>query len=94
MARSLKFRIKELEGLYYLYSKTKGADQLRFYHKADLRLCFLHMQKAGFLMTRLILCYRGTTKLSDTEVFALYDGTHVPLDDMNTFYGTVSYSYT
>ena len=26
------------------------------YPAADLRLCFLHMQKAGFLMTRLILC--------------------------------------
>ena len=37
-----------------------------------------------------ILCDRGTTKLSDDEVFALYDGTHVPLEDMNTFYGTVS----
>ena len=28
MARGLKFRIKEVEGLYYLCSKTKGADQL------------------------------------------------------------------
>ena len=37
-----------------------------------------------------ILCYRGTTKLSDTEVIALYDGTHVSLEEMNTFYGTVS----
>ena len=40
MARGLKFRIKEEEGLYYPYSKNKGADQLRGYPEADLRLCF------------------------------------------------------
>ena len=28
MARGLKFRIKKVEGLYYLSSKNKGADQL------------------------------------------------------------------
>ena len=42
MARDLKFRIKEVEGLYYLIlcSENKGADQLCGYHEADLRLCF------------------------------------------------------
>ena len=40
MARGLKFRIKVVEGLYYPYSENKGADQLRGYHEADLRLCF------------------------------------------------------
>ena len=40
MARSLKFRIKKVEGLYYPCSENKGADQLRGYHEADLRLCF------------------------------------------------------
>ena len=29
MARGLKFRIKKVEGLYYLCSENKGADQLR-----------------------------------------------------------------
>ena len=29
-----------MEGLYYLYSENKGADQLRGYREADLRLCF------------------------------------------------------
>ena len=29
MARCLKFRIYEVEGLYYLCSENKGADQLR-----------------------------------------------------------------
>ena len=35
-------------------AKTKGADQLRCYREADLRLCFrICTLKAGFLMTRL-----------------------------------------
>ena len=50
MGRSLKFRIYELEGLYYLCSENKGEDQLPGFRPADLRLC-LHMLKAGFLMT-------------------------------------------
>ena len=40
MARGLKFQIKEVEGLYYPCSEKKGADQLRSYCEADLRLCF------------------------------------------------------
>ena len=40
MARSLKFRIQKVEGLYYPCSENKGADQLRGYREADLRLCF------------------------------------------------------
>ena len=39
-ARSLKFRIKGEEGLYCPCSENKGADQLRSYCEADLRLCF------------------------------------------------------
>ena len=39
-ARSLKFRIYVEEELYYLSSENKGADQLRGYREADLRLCF------------------------------------------------------
>ena len=39
-ARSLKFRIWVEESLYYPSSKNKGADQLRGYREADLRLCF------------------------------------------------------
>ena len=41
-------------GLYYLCSENKGADQLRGYRKADLRLCFRICKKACFLMTQLI----------------------------------------
>ena len=40
MARGLKFQILKVEGLYYLCSENKGADQLRGHREADLRLCF------------------------------------------------------
>ena len=33
-------RILEVEGLYYPCSENKGADQLRGYREAGLRLCF------------------------------------------------------
>ena len=39
-ARILKFRILVEEELYYPSSENKGADQLRSYCEADLRLCF------------------------------------------------------
>ena len=53
MTGGLKFQIYKAEGWHYLCSENKGADQLRGYHAADLRLCLSHMQKAGFLMTQL-----------------------------------------
>ena len=39
-ARSLNFRIKVEEGLYYMCGENKGADQLCNYYTADLRLWF------------------------------------------------------
>ena len=39
-ARSLKFWIYVEGELYYQSSENKGADQLRDYREADLRLCF------------------------------------------------------
>ena len=48
MTRGLKFRIKKEEGLYYLCSENKGADQLCGYRKADLRLCFRICKKKRF----------------------------------------------
>ena len=48
MARGMKSRIWEVEGLYYLFSKNKGADQLRGYREADLRLCFCICKKPVF----------------------------------------------
>ena len=40
MVRGWKFWFKKVEELYYQYSENKGADQLRSYCEADLRLCF------------------------------------------------------
>ena len=48
MARGLKFWMLVVEGLYYPYSENKGADQLRGYREADLRLCFRICKKPGF----------------------------------------------
>ena len=48
VARGLKFCIQEVEGLYYLCSENKGADQLRSYREADLRLCFRICKKPVF----------------------------------------------
>ena len=39
----------------FLFRENKGAGQLHYYRPADFHLCFSHMQKAGFLMTVLIL---------------------------------------
>ena len=40
MARGLKLRIYEVEGLYFPCSENKGADQIHGYREADLHLCF------------------------------------------------------
>ena len=40
MVRGLKVCIELDEGLYYPFSENKGADQLRGYREADLRLWF------------------------------------------------------
>ena len=48
MARGLKFRIKEVEELCYLYSENNGADQLCGYRAADLHLCFRVCKKQVF----------------------------------------------
>ena len=47
-ARSSKFQIYEEEELYYPCSENKGADQLRSYCEADLRLCFRIGKNPGF----------------------------------------------
>ena len=48
ISRGIKYRIQEVEGLYYSCSENKGADQLRSYCKADLRLCFRICKKPVF----------------------------------------------
>ena len=37
-----------MEGLHYPYSENKGANQLRGYREADLRLCFRICKKPVF----------------------------------------------
>ena len=53
IVRGLKFCIEDVEGLYYLCSENKGADQLCDYHAANLRLCFRIGEKV-FLIAQLI----------------------------------------
>ena len=48
MARGLKFRIQEVQGLCYQCSENKGADQLRGHREADLHLCFHICKKPVF----------------------------------------------
>ena len=48
MARGLKFWIQEVEEQYYLCSENKGADQVRRYWAADLRLFFRIWKKQIF----------------------------------------------
>ena len=68
MARALKFRIKKEEGLFYLCSENKDADQLRSNCIADQRLCF-RICKNRFITTLLIytcihVCIFGACKLN------------------------------
>ena len=48
MVTGLKFQIYVEEGLYYPCSESKGADQLRGYREADLRLLFSPKHFVGF----------------------------------------------
>ena len=48
MVRNLKFWNLKIEGLYYLCSENKGADQLRSYCTADQQLCFCIYAKSRF----------------------------------------------
>ena len=61
MATGLKFRTNEVEGLYYLCSENKGADQLRGYREADLRLCFRICKKP-------VLSQRGSFNLNHSSL--------------------------
>ena len=48
MARDLKFRIQEVDGLCHLFRENKGADQLFSYSKTDLQLFFRICKKQVF----------------------------------------------
>ena len=51
--------------MYYLSSENKGADQLRSYCEADLRLCFRIISKIP------VFSWRGSNKLIDSFPFVL-----------------------
>ena len=75
MARSLKFRIQEVEGLYYPSSENIGAYQLRGHCKVDLRLCFLHAVTAKLICV-FVFAYRKSqfsydvAQMMPTRVFS------------------------
>ena len=58
MARGLKFRIKRVNGYYYLCSEKETVDQLHSYRAADLRLCFRICEKQLFYYTAQIKAIR------------------------------------
>ena len=70
-ARSLKFRIYVEEELYYPSSENKGADQLRSYCEADLRLCF----RLGRLLV--FPCGRSNINIASRSI-PLFDQTLSP----------------
>ena len=74
MVRGFKFRILEVEGLYYPCSENKGADQLRGHREADLRLCFRMYAKSRFSHKEAHMIYTP----SGFKVLAIYGhGSHV-----------------
>ena len=64
-ATSLKFWMYVEERLYYPCSENKGADQLRSYCKADLRLCFR--------LCRLLVFPCGGSYISSNNLKFAYD---------------------
>ena len=75
MARSLKFRIKEEEKLYHPCNENKGADQLRRYCEADLRLSFriykmlVYLQCGSFI----IYCLFSLVCIVSLQLFSLVE---------------------
>ena len=63
IVRGLKFRIKEVGGFFYLSSENKGADQLRSYCAADLRLYFRILKK------KTVFSWRGSNMSYTTLKF-------------------------
>ena len=54
-----------VEELYYPYSENKGADQLRGYREADLRLCFRICKKPVFSR-------RGSNEIPHDQVLLVF----------------------
>ena len=67
MASGLKFQTWEVEGLHYLSSENKGADQLRCDRSADLLLYFRICKKQVFSCS-------GSWYVLSFSVFELLEG--------------------
>ena len=79
-ARSLKFWSLVEEELFYPRSEIKGADQLRGYHEADLRLCFrlcrLLVFPCGgshFVILHLVSTFVLTFVLENDLIFSIFE---------------------
>ena len=73
MARGLKFRIYKVEGLYYLSSENKGADQHRGHREADLRLCFCIYAKLLFSHDATQMIFRSAKAGIDVTPIHIFD---------------------
>ena len=63
-----------MKGWFYPYSENKGADQLRGYREADLRLCFRICKnpvfsRRGSFYSWPIISFSATTKFKCSSVF-------------------------
>ena len=62
--------------MYYPCSENKGADQLRSYCEADLRLCFWLMQIACFLI---LFCLTKEKKSTPRHIRVSINFRHIPV---------------
>ena len=60
-----------VEGLYYTYSENKGADQLRSFREADLRICFRICKKPVFSRRGSFSSFHNMAGLEYSEANAL-----------------------
>ena len=69
-ARGAKFCIQEVEVLYYLSRENKGADKLRGYREADLRLCFR-------ICKTLVFSWRGSNEYYEQVAYNKISNNHI-----------------
>ena len=84
MVRGMKFRILIEEGLYYLSSENKGADQLRGYREAELRLCFRICKKPVFSLRGSYHRHVCVMNISDPYAYAVKPDKEVTMSTTTT----------
>ena len=72
--------------MYYLCSKNKGADQLRGYRKADLRLCFRICEKPVFSQRGSIIKILGSHRMSQAPQLSMKFILPISVLKVPTFY--------